>query len=222
LLLALVPCVHAQNHSAKDFVKDLGQDQKRIWTSPLRMFHKENFVARTLPLLAGTAILIAVDRPVVEKLPNSRSQIRWGGNVSHAGAAYVLGAGTVGALAAGRLRKDGDLENMGWHGIEALVGAAAVTFALKFAFGRERPDLNPHGRFYQGRDGFPSGHAMASWAVASAVANSRSCPKWLKITSYTLASIVSASRVAANRHFPSDVFAGAMMGGMIGGYVAGH
>src|SRR5207247_256505 len=43
--------------------------------------------------------------------------------------------------------------------------------------------------------------------------------KIIGVTAYSLAGIVSASRVAAQKHFAADVFAGATMGWFIGRYV---
>jgi membrane-associated phospholipid phosphatase len=56
--------------------------------------------------------------------------------------------------------------------------------------------------------------------VATAIARNKSCPRWLKVASYSAAGLVSFSRVAANRHFASDVFLGSFMGVLIGDYVS--
>ena len=99
----------------------------------------------------------------------------------------------------------------------AAISAAIATAALKPIFARERPDINDaNGRFWKARDGFPSGHAMMSWAVATALARRRGCPKWLAITSYVAATGISLSRVGAQRHFPADIVAGGFLGALIG------
>jgi membrane-associated phospholipid phosphatase len=59
-----------------------------------------------------------------------------------------------------------------------------------------------------------------SFAVATAVARNRRTPKWLAVTAYSAAAAVGLSRWTAREHFPSDVFAGALFGGLIGNYVA--
>jgi len=59
-----------------------------------------------------------------------------------------------------------------------------------------------------------------SFAVATAVARNRRTPKWLAVTAYTAATAIGLSRWSARKHFPSDVFVGAALGGLIGNYVA--
>jgi Capsule assembly protein Wzi/PAP2 superfamily len=62
---------------------------------------------------------------------------------------------------------------------------------------------------------FPSNHAVAAWSVASVVAHEY--PGLLtKILAYGLAGAVSASRVTAKQHFPSDVFFGSAIGWFVG------
>jgi hypothetical protein len=57
------------------------------------------------------------------------------------------------------------------------------------------------------------------WSIASLLAHEYRHKKIVGITAYSLAAIVSASRVAAQKHFASDVFAGGTMGWFIGRYV---
>ena len=56
---------------------------------------------------------------------------------------------------------------------------------------------------------FPSGHTSAS--VSSAIIISSTCPK-LSIPVYTLAFLVSFSRLYFKVHYPSDILAGAILG----------
>jgi len=57
------------------------------------------------------------------------------------------------------------------------------------------------------------------WAIASLLAHEYKHQKIVGVTAYSLAGIVSASRVAAQKHFAADVFAGGTMGWFIGRYV---
>ena len=57
-------------------------------------------------------------------------------------------------------------------GAEALLDSYIVLSILKVAAGRERPDLaGGDGRFFKGKNSFPSGHSMMSWSLASVVAH---------------------------------------------------
>ena len=92
---------------------------------------------------------------------------------------------------------------------------------LKFVTGRARPEKN-EGAFHfdpfstNGEDNsFPSGHATQAFALA-AVLSSHYHSKWVWIPSYTFAGLVGLARMDKNRHWASDVVAGALLGTFIG------
>jgi len=68
-----------------------------------------------------------------------------------------------------------------------------------------------------GLDSFPSGHAMASFAVAAVLAKHFPWATWIL---YSTAGLVAASRVIHGSHFPSDVIAGAGLGVLVGYAIA--
>ncbi len=210
-----------QKHSgANEFLHDIWTDQKAIWPSPIRMNRRQFFVI-ALPLAAVTAGLVATDKRAADELPNSRDQIKWSGRVSQIGAAYTLGGMVGGMLAAGKITQRPGLFRMGRNSAEALANAIVVSSAIKWITLRERPDQGDgDGSFWHGGASFPSGHAMDSWAMATAIARTPKCPKWLAITSYAVATAVSLSRWGARKHFPSDIVGGSALGGLVGNYVA--
>jgi hypothetical protein len=57
------------------------------------------------------------------------------------------------------------------------------------------------------------------WSIDSLVAHEYRHNPLVEVTAYSLAGIVSASRIAARKHFASDVVAGGAMGWFIGHYV---
>jgi membrane-associated phospholipid phosphatase len=67
--------------------------------------------------------------------------------------------------------------------------------------------------------GFPSGHAINAWALASVVAHEYPRPLIVPVAAYGLATTVCASRFLARKHFASDIVLGAGMGWFIGDYV---
>ena len=61
-----------------------------------------------------------------------------------------------------------------------------------------------------------------SWSFASLVAHEYAPGKVAPILAYSLASVVSVSRLTARKHFASDILAGGAMGWFIGRYVYEH
>ena len=99
------------------------------------------------------------------------------------------------------------------------VESAIVNGALKNIIPRERPPLLEDAAFDVRRPktkSFPSGHASS--ATLTAVLLSDAVPK-LKPVWWTLAAVVSASRVHNRMHHGSDVTAGAIIGTSMGAAV---
>jgi len=112
----------------------------------------------------------------------------------------------------------------GWV-IPSLVCLLATTLAVSrnclicslLRFGSS--DEKDPGEFWGGGTSFPSGHSIQVWAIASLLAHEYKHQKIVGVTAYSLAGIVSASRIAAQKHFAADIFAGGTMGWFIGRYV---
>lgn len=201
------------------------QDQKAIWTSPIHTVKAD--VKYWVIFGAATAALVATDRWTVKQLPNSSSQVSvstWGSRV---GSAYSLIPITAGFYFIGSGTHQERFRETGLIGFETLIDASLVVEALKLVSDRARPlESNGKGHFEDspnGRwsSGFPSGHAINVWALASVVAHQYPHPRIVPILAYGLASTVVVARVGARQHFPGDVVAGSAMGWFIGDYVYG-
>ncbi|SPF54789.1 Phosphoesterase, PA-phosphatase related (fragment) [Candidatus Sulfopaludibacter sp. SbA4] len=196
------------------------QDQKAIWTSPFHTAGKD--VKYWAIFGAATAALIGTDRYSVKQLPNSSSQVSvstWGSRV---GSAYSLIPISAGFYFIGTGTHHDRLRETGLLCFEALIDVNLVAEPLKLVAGRARPlQGDGHGHFEDSPSrwdsGFPSGHAINTWAVASVVAHQYPHPRIFPV----LASTVVAARVGARQHFPGDVMAGSAMGWFIGGFVFG-
>lgn len=109
----------------------------------------------------------------------------------------------------------------------AIIAQAVTVWFVKRVVGRMRPwiAMGLPAPFGVPRDGsFPSGHAAGSFCVAAflAVVLPSLLPRaaWrarlLGAMSLGVAALVALSRVYLAAHFPSDVCAGAVLGGFIG------
>jgi membrane-associated phospholipid phosphatase len=200
------------------------QDQKAIWTSP---FHTSADDAKFWAIFGGaTAALIVTDKSTVKWLPNSSSQVsvsNWGSRV---GSAYSLIPISTAFYVIGTAGHQERFRETGLMAFEGLIDANIVAEALKLATDRARPfQTDGRGGFGDGptrwSSGFPSGHAINTWTMASVIAHQYPHPRIVPILAYGLATVVVAARVGARQHFPGDVVAGSAMGWFVGDYVYG-
>jgi membrane-associated phospholipid phosphatase len=182
-------------------------DQSAIWASPLHL--KRGDAIWTLPALAGAAAFGASDSWFSRQVPSG--EIARSRSLSNYGAFSLAGA-AGGMFLLGKVTHNDHAVETGFLASEAAVNAAAVNFALKSAFQRERPYAGSGaGQFFAGGSSFPSEHAAVSWAIAGVVAHEY--PGTLtKLVSYGLASAVTVTRVTGKEHFPSDAVAGSALG----------
>jgi hypothetical protein len=201
------------------------RDQINIWTSP---FHTAKSDIKYWVIFgAGTGALIATDQYTVKQLPNTSSQRRIGTYTSNIGAAYSLVPISAGFYFLGSAFKTEHLRETGLLGFETLVDTTIVETVIKIATHRARPlEGDGKGHFWDSSGSFlnasfPSGHAINTFALASIFAHQYRNHIIVPITAYSLAGLVVGARVAAQKHFPGDVVAGAAMGWFIGDYVFG-
>jgi len=207
--------------TGRRILSNFWMDQKAMWTSP---FHMNSGNAKWWGLFgAGTAALIATDRSTSNALPNTVTQISFSKNFSRIGATYTT-LPIAGALYLyGRKTDNAKAREVGVLGAEALLDSAIIVAILKAAAGRERPDLEGgNGRFFKGKDGFPSGHAIETWSFASVIAHEYAPNRIVPVITYSLATAVSVSRFTARKHYASDIAAGGAMGWFIGKFVWDH
>ncbi len=110
-----------------------------------------------------------------------------------AGAVYLAGGWTNATR----------IQEAGLMSLEALTVAGVETEALKLAVRRERPDGSD-------RLSFPSGHASASFSVATVLASEYG---WTAgVPAFLAAGFVGYTRMEKNKHHLSDVLFGAGLG----------
>lgn len=145
---------------------------------------------------------------------------------SAAHAFTALGEGVVAAsllgityLSARRAHND-RLSEASSLAAESLINAGIWVTVLKAATARVRPGNPDANRFFRygeaQNNSFPSGHAMGAFSVAAVFAGVYHDKTWVSWFSYGLATMISVSRVALGRHYPSDILVGAVLGASIG------
>jgi membrane-associated phospholipid phosphatase len=208
-------------------LKDIGHDQAGIWTSPLRIAPRD--AIWLVPFAAGTGVALHYDAQAQQNLGIDQSRIDASNIISGFGSPYATLGGAAGLYFLGLGTHNEHLAETGRLGAEAVIDSVLVVAALKLATNRERPNEGngqggfwPHGtRSYELDGSFPSGHAAESFALARVIA-SEYPSKPVQIAAYAFALAISASRVTARQHFPSDVLVGGTFGYLIGGYVVRH
>jgi hypothetical protein len=195
-------------------------DQKAIWTSPLHV--RPIDAIWLLPVAAVTGTMIGSDQHTMNDLIHINAN-----DQHHFQTLSDAGVAGLGAIPAGMylwsLNHDApQARETGLLSGEALADSLVFSEVVQLVTLRDRPSVNnAKGNFFSSGplDGsFPSNHAAAAWSMAAVVGDEY--PGWFtRTTVYGLAATVSASRVLAEQHFPSDVLIGSVAGWLIGHYV---
>ena len=197
--------------------------------------HQVLFTAGDAALAAGfvglTFAMFPLDKSFAQRLENQNSKANkffdrsaTGVEIISVPGAYIIGPAIY---AVGRYTNHPNVEDLGWHGTEAVILATGVSGVLKGLLGRARPlvsaDTNPRDfKFGSGftnddRTSFPSGHTTVAFAAASSVTSEaqRLWPghSWIVgPVMYGGATLVGLSRMYHNKHWASDVVLGAGIG----------
>lgn len=113
----------------------------------------------------------------------------------------------VGLFTAGELGHQTRLRAMGYDMVDASIVNLGYTSLLKVAVGRERPDGSNNASF-------PSGHASNAFTLATVAELHYG---WaVGVPAYAVAATIGASRIVRDKHYLSDVVAGATLGVIVG------
>jgi membrane-associated phospholipid phosphatase len=132
----------------------------------------------------------------------------------HFGQPEVYVPVTLGLLGTGILSGNDQITRSGARLATTLVLVGAASGLGKLALGRPRPSesLDADGYVpFSGHEAMPSGHTAVAFALATALGDDIDRP-WARVGLYGIASGVAWSRMNDNRHWLSDVAAGAVLG----------
>jgi len=214
----------------KQFLGDIVHDQAEIWKFPWGVAHGRHWKP-ALAFTVATAGLVELDPHDTPYF--RRTQTFSGFNSTFSSLNTGLGEGLfpVAFFLAGRARKDVYEEKTALLAGQALADAEILSEIMKNVNRRLRPiQIPPNGDFAHtwfkagggiliNRGSFPSGHAIGAFAMATVIAERYRQHHWVPWVAYGLATAVGFSRVTLQAHFPSDIFAGAVLGYAISHYV---
>lgn len=126
-------------------------------------------------------------------------------------AAGVLAATFVYALAT----RDADGRSESWQMLEAAGLSSATGYVLRYATGRERPDVTSDpDQWRSGGNSFPSNHVTVAFAIGTVLAESGNDRyRWVRrFLGYGMAAYTGYARLDHNAHWLSDTVAGAALG----------
>lgn len=160
------------------------------------------------PFIVGglaTGVSFAFDDAVRDAVANPGT--RFGRVMDKAGGPLVSSLFVGGLFVAGQVAHDQRFRAMTYDMAGASIVTAGLTAAFKFAVHRKRPDGSDN-------RSFPSGHTSAAFALAS-VAEQHYGWK-VGAAAYAAAAAMGASRLMEDKHYLSDVVAGATLGYIVG------
>jgi membrane-associated phospholipid phosphatase len=167
-------------------------------------------------VLGGLTGLMLLDRPTQRFAQDNRSDT--GNDLArgfrHFGQPEVYGTVTLGLLGAGLISGNHEITRAGGRLATTLALAGTTSTLAKLTFGRPRPSesLDADGYVpFSGQEAMPSGHTTMAFALATALADDIH-RTWASVGLYTAATGVAWSRVNDNKHWLTDVAAGAVLG----------
>ena len=203
------------------------------------IFHKTSIVtSKDLGMAAGFAVATIAVAPLDRYFAShSQASAMQSNPWLHGAATGFRVLGSEGSLAAGaglyligRASGGRRTADLGAHSVEAMVLADLVGGGIKVVVGRARPYVDAtNNKDFQLMRGlrsdkyrsFPSGHTINAFAFASTV--SRETEMWWPSSRWYIgpvmyggATLVGLSRIYNNKHWASDVMAGAAVGTIIG------
>jgi membrane-associated phospholipid phosphatase len=167
--------------------------------------------------VGGLSALMMLDNTVQDGSQGLRSATgdRLAGTFRRFGQPEVYATTTLGLLAAGAATGNPKLIGAGKRLGASLALTAGLMGGGKALLGRARPDDLTHDGddfgLFAGRGSLPSGHTAMAFALATSLADDIDRP-WATVGLYTAAGAVGWSRINDNRHWLSDVAAGAVVG----------
>jgi membrane-associated phospholipid phosphatase len=207
------------------------QDQKHILLFPESLAQGKHFLPTTGVILA-TIGLVALDPHDDPYFRHAHTFAEFNRALSFENTILGMAVVPTTAYVVGLVRHDSYSQQTAVLTAEALVDAGIPALITRDISRRVPPGSIPsygkfddswfrshRGPFYLGPGGFPSGHALAAFSIATVFSKRYGRQRWVPWVAYGGAAAVGFSRLTLQAHFLSDVFAGAVLGYIIARYV---
>jgi membrane-associated phospholipid phosphatase len=205
----------------RTFLVRFGRDFKNVVCSPTH-WDGRNFL--TFAAVSGTGLLLfAFDQNIQDWAQDRRTA---GSDKASPFFSFLGNGATLAGLSAaiyiaGEFGNDVGLRRTALLSLESLAASSILAWTLKFVSGRARPYTDESSRsfhsfaFKNSYWSMPSGHAVASFSVATVIAEQVEGPL-VDAIAFSLATLIGISRIHDNKHWASDVFFGSALGYFVG------
>jgi membrane-associated phospholipid phosphatase len=193
-------------------------DTKEVFTSPRHWDSRDWLTLGAISAGIGTVMVFDEDIGLAIRHARTDTLTNIFDNVQPLGNEYAIGI--VGTFYLwGEIFKDPRAKSTALDSIVATaIGPGIIVNATKYLVGRARPTDGKGAYDFQplsGHDSFLSGHTTEAFTLASVITEHYDA-LWVKLTAYGLAGTVGYARLNNNRHWTSDVLAGAVVGTYVG------
>ncbi len=212
----------------KEYIKSYFTDSWQIVSAPVHWKLKDWYIASAI---AGTWVLIYTQDDVIyDFFQRNRSKL------TDDFSKYLfdpigMGLYTLPLLGSmylyGNITDKNKPKTVALLGLKSFIISGVLGQIIKQVSHRHRPyqDCPPDHRNWDGPvsdikyTSFPSGHTISAFSIATILAEAYRDKKWIPVVSYSLATLAGLSRINDNKHWATDVFAGAVIGHFVGRFV---
>jgi membrane-associated phospholipid phosphatase len=200
------------------------KDGGKVYTSPLHWKGKDWL---KVVALGGAGIVIhQLDAPINDVVYSNNSPFTRGFSNAFEplGNPYYVLPALIGTYLYAHAKGHDELSGLTITAGKAVIITNAIATWTKLLAHRHRPNEDtpslpnqwdgPRANFKN--TSFFSTHTATSFALASVVSSTYSDHKWVPFAAYSMASLISASRLAGKDHWATDVFVGAVIGYSVG------
>jgi membrane-associated phospholipid phosphatase len=200
---------------------DLLDDFEYLATSPTRLDTKSALI--TLGVIGVGVGLYFEDENIRDFFQDNKGSV--GDALSPIAEKFGFWPAGLAFLAAyggsGYLMENEKMQETAYLAFQSFLVANAISVSVKYGTGRARPKRDKGSRsfkpfsFNTSDTAFPSGHTTVAFSLASVFADEYENP-WVGVLAYGLATSTAWERLYDDKHWASDVWAGFVLGTVVG------